>query len=263
MWEGIIAMGTAGFVWTVDKKTVLKGWEVWDKGTRYAYCEVDCEEDLAREAAIYKRLGANPYILRFDDLEELSPGVHALRVEYAPLSDLRSFLRKCKTKAVSLTKRTRLQLALDAAFGLGYIHDKGVIHCDLSCRNMFVFYGYSVKTGDFGGSIVEGSDEFKMNFFEEPAYQLPSRGREFRNRPLRKRDLFALGSAIYEIMVDTYPHEGLGDDEIEKKFAADEFPSLEGVPASKIIQMCWHEHFESAYQVVEALQVLLRSSEES
>lgn len=127
----------------------------------------------------------------------------------------------------------------------------------MSCRNLFLFENYRVKIGDFGGSWIEGSDEFKMCTWEEPAYELPLRGMEFEGRPARRRELFGLGSAVYEIFVGSYPHEGLDYDEIERKFAAEEFPSLDMIPAGDIIRKCWNEMFERADGVVEALETLI------
>ncbi|KAL2757044.1 hypothetical protein ACRALDRAFT_2103461, partial [Sodiomyces alcalophilus JCM 7366] len=217
---------------------------VWHEGKRRAYCEDDCEKQLAREAAIYKHLGEHARILRYYGLREIHAGIHALCMEYAPFGDVRTFLQANTEKAGQLSEHIRLQMALDAALGISYIHARGVVHGDMSCRNLFLFENYRVKIGDFGGSWIEGSD-FKMCTWEEPAYELPLRGREFEGRPARKRELFGLGSAIYEMLVGVYPHEGLDDDEIEQKFAAEEFPSLDRVAAGDIIQKCWDEKFEA------------------
>lgn len=94
---------------------------------------------------------------------------------------------------------------------------------------------------------------------KESAFELPLRGRAFKERPARKRELFALGSTIYEIMVWAAPYEGLAYGDIEMKYAAEVFPSLEGVPGSHVIQMCWDEKYESADEVVEALTALAAS----
>jgi hypothetical protein len=131
----------------------------------------------------------------------------------------------------------------------------------MSCRNLFLFGDYRVKIGDFGGSLVEGHDEITPGVCEEIAYELPLRGREFGSRPARKRELFALGSAIYEIMAWALPYQGLTDDEIEKKYAAEEFPSLESIPAGDIIPNCWNEKHGSADEVVEALQAIASQGE--
>ncbi|KAL2015638.1 hypothetical protein VTK56DRAFT_5078 [Thermocarpiscus australiensis] len=259
MWWSIVGLGGSCFVSSTDKKTVLKGYQVWEDGQCRAWCEHDSEEVLAREAAIYEHMGENPYILRCYGLEEVHPGNHSLRLEYAPLGDVRKYIRE--HKSTPLPEAVRLQMALDTALGLSHVHRRGVQHCDISCRNLFLFDGYRVKIGDFGGSLIEGHDKLKQGICEEAAYELPTRGRDFWDRPGRKRELFALGSAIYEIMAWNSPFEGLADDEIEARYAAEEFPTLEGISARNVIRKCWDEKYENADEVAEALQALVVSQE--
>lgn len=52
-----------------------------------------------------------------------------------------------------------LLMAPNTALGLCHVHAMGVPHCDISCLNPFLFSGYRVKTGGFGGSVIEGADE--------------------------------------------------------------------------------------------------------
>lgn len=52
------------------------------------------------------------------------------------------------------------------------------------------------------------------------------------------------------------PYDGLADDEIETKYAAEEFPALEGISARDAIQMCWDERYKSAGEVAGALKAL-------
>ena len=259
MWWSIVGLGGSCFVTSTDKKTALKGYQVWEDGELRAKCQHESEGVLRREARIYEHLGEHPNILRCYGLEEIHPGVNALRLEYAPLGDVRGFIKK--SKAALPSESIRLQMALDAAKGLGHIHKMGVQHCDMTCRNLFLFEDYHLKIGDLGGSLIESYHDPVPPISEESAYELPLRGRAFNERPARKRELFALGSAIYEIMVWAAPYEGLGDEDIELKFAAEVFPSLEGVAAGHIIQMCWDEQYESSDEAVEALIALALSSD--
>ncbi|KAL1845445.1 hypothetical protein VTK73DRAFT_558 [Phialemonium thermophilum] len=261
MWWSIVGLGGSCFVSSTDRKTALKGYQVWEDGELRAMCQHDSEDVLAREALVYKHLGEHPHILRCYGLEEVHPGIHSLRIEYAPLGDVRSFIRKHKETPLPI--HIRLQMALDAAFGLSHIHEKGVQHCDTTCRNLFLFPDYRVKIGDFGGSMIEGHDETTAIIYEETAYELPLRGREFEARPARKRELFALGSAIYEMMAWSQPYEGMGDADIEEKYAAEEFPGLDGITASHIIRKCWAEEYESSDEVAEALRDIISSKKKA
>lgn len=149
-------------------------------------------------------------------------------------------------------------MALDVATGLAYLHSKGVEHCDLSCRNLFLFDGFRVKLGNFGASLLQGR-EFKPTFCEESRYELPLRGRRFEDRPPVKRKLFALGSAIYEITAWERPFQGVEDEEVEARYAREEFPPLEGKIAAPVIRKCWSEEFESADEFVDAMTRYVQS----
>jgi len=147
-------------------------------------------------------------------------------------------------------------MALDAAKGLSHVHSCQVQHSDMSCRNLLLFSDYCVKLCDFGSSLVQGHN-FKVTNYEEAAYELPLRGRTLQSRPIVKRELFALGSAIYEITAWLKPFEGDEITEIENKLAKEIFPNLEGVAARNVIRMCWDEKYDSAVEVVEMLQNIL------
>ncbi|KAL2755904.1 hypothetical protein ACRALDRAFT_210943 [Sodiomyces alcalophilus JCM 7366] len=166
---------------TTDHKTVLKGHQIWKDGAHYVSRD-ECEDELAREATIYEHLGEHPQILRCFEL--------------APLGCVRQFIEKHANEPLPM--HSRLQMALDVVMGLDHLHSKGVQYCDMNCRNLFLFNGYRVKLGDFGASLLEGYD-FPPTFCE-PRYELPLRGRDFNDRPPMKRELFALRSAIFEIV---------------------------------------------------------------
>lgn len=94
-------------------------------------------------------MGESPHVLRCYGLEEVHLGVNSLRLEYAPLGDVRKFIREHKTQP--LAEEIRLRMALDAALGLGHVHNRGVQHCDISCRNLFLCDGYRVKSATLAG----------------------------------------------------------------------------------------------------------------
>lgn len=249
----ILGMGASCFVSVDDGVTVLKGYEIWVNGKRRSYYPRACEEALRREELIYETLGEHPQILRCFGLEEVHAGVHSLRLELAPLGNVRQYIQNHAQEPPP--ERNRIQMALDIAVGLSYIHSRKVQHGDLSCRNFFLFEDDRIKIGDFGDSVMEGSgvDE---TVCEEMRYELPCRGRKFSDRPVIKRELFALGSAIYEVMAWNKPFPALQDDEVEARYARDEFPSLDGITTSLTIQNCWNEVYETADEVVASLKHL-------
>ncbi|KAK3936797.1 kinase-like domain-containing protein [Diplogelasinospora grovesii] len=257
----IIGIGATCFVTATDDPTVVrKGYQVWEDGRlavnrEHEYYESG-EEDVQREAAVYKLLGDHPHILKFLALEEVGPGVHSLRLERAPLNNLRRYIGQRPEEPP--TPEVRLRMTLEAARAIAHIHSKGAQHCDLSCRNLLLFAGLPVKLGDFGASLIDGRG-FDETHYEEASYELPLRGREFHARPGRKRDLFALGSAIYEITTWKRPWQGLEDEEIESRYAREEFPPLDGNVAGSIISKCWKEVYETADEVVTDLNQCFES----
>ena len=247
----VIGLGTTCYVTTTDNRTVLKGYQVWFDGNLVFSYGSTCEERLGREATIYEHLGKHPRILTCFGLEEVHPSVHSLRLEMAPLGSIRTYIYKNANSPPPI--QHRLQMALDVATGLSYMHLRGVMSCDLSCTNLFVFENLRVKLGDFGGALLKGF-AFKWDQTHESRYQLPSRGREDNDVPHLKRELFSLGSAIYEIITWKRPFPELSDDEVDNKYAREEFPLLDGNIARHIIWDCWAELYTTAQEVANDLK---------
>ncbi|OAA53589.1 Protein kinase-like domain protein [Niveomyces insectorum RCEF 264] len=297
----ILGMGGSCFVSYIDEHTVYKGYEIRVNGRRKSYYPISCEEDLAREFAVYQHLGPHDCILRcygLDVIHDEPPiakphrskakvppppavAVHALRLELAPHGTVRDLIQK-KLPGSPLPLPARLRLCRDVAAAVAHTHSRGVWHQDLSCRNFLLFpgtgagdgdgdgggdcpYPYRAKLGDFGGSIIQGrEDEFPTIVGEEPQYMLPNRGRaDMDDRPLIKRELFALGCCLYEIMAWRRPHQGQTDSEVAKQYERGEFPSLKeeedgrgDIPAAvaKAIDGCWNEVYDSADRVLAILE---------
>jgi serine/threonine protein kinase len=252
----LLGLGGFSFVSAAsDGKTALKGYQVWIGDTCCAAKQHSdgCEESLAREEMVYQHLGEHIHILQCYGLVEVHPGIHSLQLERAPYGNIRQFIRDHKDTPPS--EQDRLKMALGVSSGLAHAHAKNVIHCDISCRNLFLFPDWCTKVGDFGSAILDGTPPIH-NIVEEIRYELPLRGRVFAERPYVKRELFALGSAIYEIMAWKQPFEGLEDDDVKKKYAAEEFPDVAYLLARNIVHNCWSEKFDTAKEVEEALTAL-------
>ncbi|KAI9747052.1 MAG: hypothetical protein M4579_007535 [Chaenotheca gracillima] len=251
----LLGIGATSIVSGAEDGTVLKGWQVWKGDRRCAYRESEdgSERLFARESSTYQLLGEHPHILRCLGLVEVHENVRSLRLERAPHGNVREYIGNNQSSAPS--EADRIKMALGVASGMAHSHAKNVIHCDMSCRNLFLFPNHLVKIGDFGSAMVDG-EICEGAFCEESRYELPRRGREFEDRPYLKRELFALGSAIYEILAWERPFDGLDDDDVEKRFAAEEFPGVSHLVGGNIIRNCWNENFENAKDVEDALLLL-------
>ncbi|KAH8587333.1 kinase-like domain-containing protein [Bisporella sp. PMI_857] len=230
-----------------DKTFVLKGSEVWVDGKclskRLSPLSV---ASIMREDAVYKRLGSHPFILNYDGKVLVNGNVYSLKIERA-LGCLRKFILNCPAPS----KKTRLDMAVQAVASISYTHSKNVIHADFSTRNLFVFDNWQLKLGDFGGSRIDDQAALAA---EEALYQLPRYGRTWRELDETKRELFALGCGIYEIITWKTLYAELPAQQAVAKHNKGEFPDTRDLLAGNIICKCWHEKYNAAVDVEKDLR---------
>ncbi|KEY68160.1 hypothetical protein S7711_08348 [Stachybotrys chartarum IBT 7711] len=237
-----------------DFTTVLKSYQACQHLVNCQACKRTVETEILREAAVYKYIPPHPQILYCYGLEETrDPGVHGLRFEFTRFGDVRTFIRQTRESPPPM--ETRLRMSVDVAKGLSHLHSQGVQHCDLSCRNLYLFKEYRVKIGNLSGGMVAGNDELKPVVREEAAFELPLRGRAFKDRPVRARELFALGSTLYEILFWEHPCDGYRDHEITFLFELGYFPHTG--TTKDLFHRCWFEKYQSADELVTTLESML------
>ncbi len=250
---GILGSGTTAFVSLYDEGTVLKGYVVYHNGSEVAFFRGDSTEHktcLDREDQIYDRIGIHPNILRYYGTVEIAPGIYSLRLEYAARRDLRSLIH-LKQKSNPESLQTRLKWVCDIASALTHIHSRGVVHNDVSCRNILLDSKNVVKLADFGGANMDDQEPLGA---AETRYGLPLRGRTWKDMSPVKEEIFAFGCAIYEIMAWEWPYHMFTDDEVNKLYASERFPDLTGLPLAGIIRRCWTESYNTLGEVEEGLR---------
>lgn len=119
--------------------------------------------------------------------------------EYIDNGNLSQHLRGRDT----LPWSTRVQIALDSARGLEYIHEHTVpvyIHRDIKSANILIDKNFHAKIGDFGlTKLVEnGSSTIPTRFMGTFGYMPPEYGHSGIVSP--KIDVYALGVVLYELI---------------------------------------------------------------
>lgn len=125
-------------------------------------------------------------------------------MEYLEGEDLRSVLKREET----IHPKRAAQIARVVADTLGWAHDRGVIHRDISPQNIFVTNSKQIKVMDFGIATAfkrgdkKGKHGGALNF-GTPAYLAPERTSRTDNDP--RSDLYSLGCVLYEMVTGSPP----------------------------------------------------------
>lgn len=132
----------------------------------------DCEkEDLIQELDIQRKLPPHKNIVAYLGCCTKQDPVYIL-MEYVKGGNLQSYLRKCRpsqqaTTSEEITPPSAKDLkliALQIARGMSHIHTCGIIHRDLSARNILITNDLTCKICDFGLSRdVEGCDVYERS----------------------------------------------------------------------------------------------------
>ena len=257
--------------WAKDSLSVLKGGTVWYEGQEALGPGKDVEESdekARKEASIYEVLGQHDYILSYLGLEVsttgsagMAPKAWAVRLERAPHGSLRDHI--LNNAANPPEERTRLELAVQFAEGVAHIHQHGVIWGDLSARNALLFDKWRIKLGDFADSDLV--DDYPCDWYGcEVRYCPPGSDKpHYHNIGTINREIFALGTAIYEIVEWKVPYGSeteVSDDKVTAALIDCKWPQLtSGNPAETVIRRCWGYKYESLLQVVDDLKSVLKS----
>lgn len=249
-----IGWGVSGVIFVLNKSFVLK--EV-----HYGPFYEDSAEELTHERKIYERLGDHPRVLKL-----ICPCQNGLIFERM-VDSLSAYIRMPKYGPYQPIAQQSLNWCIQAAEAISYIHSKNIRQSDISGANFLIDFNENIKICDFGGSQIDGG-----TFCHGPG--APMDGPKHPNCdptnddgkgedgyiPI-ERELFALGSVMYEIWTSRYPYEG----EVSKTdtktykmlYGERRFPAdVSDLPVGSIILGCWHSEFTSADKVVAALKLI-------
>ncbi|KYQ94083.1 LIM-type zinc finger-containing protein [Tieghemostelium lacteum] len=145
-------------------------------------------------------------------------------------------------KDVQLTYSQQLQVALDIASAMKYLHSLGVIHRDLKSGNVLLTDDLRGKVIDFGTSrAIDLSKQMTLNLGTS-CWMAPE---VFRNQPYTELcDVYSFGIVLWEIYNRKDPYDGVNSWSIPIMVTKGERPQIPAeCPAdyAKLMKACWED----------------------
>jgi serine/threonine protein kinase len=119
---------------------------------------------------------------------------------------------------------------------------------DIVLRNIVLDWDDHVKLSDFGGSSINGSGPTVLPTVtsEHPLYPAST--------PSFKSEIFAIGSAFYELETLQAPYHDLEADDIGELFSKSIFSENDGLILGEVISKCWKIDYANSSQVLDDIR---------
>ncbi|OIW21118.1 hypothetical protein TanjilG_29774 [Lupinus angustifolius] len=163
-----------------------------------------------READILSKLH-HPNVVAFYGVVQDGPGgTLATVAEFMVDGSLRHVLLR---KDRYLDRRKRLIIAMDAAFGMEYLHAKNIVHFDLKCDNLLVNLKDPLrpicKVADFGLSKIKRNTLVSGGVRGTLPWMAPELLNGGSNKVSEKVDVFSFGIVLWEILTGEEPYANM------------------------------------------------------
>lgn len=173
--------------------------------------------------------------------------------------------------ARKLEPKAAIAIAVGVARALAYLHDRGIVHCDVRPENILVDRNGHVSLVDFGSAQVENLPSSPEpvdgdTSLVTPAYMSPE---QILGGPLDARsDVFSLGIVLYEMLTGRRPFADEEDRTAAHRIRHDDAPSLSHdaeVPRglAHLVSLCLRklpgDRYGSGGELSEALEELAAS----
>ncbi|KAE8659429.1 hypothetical protein F3Y22_tig00116962pilonHSYRG00363 [Hibiscus syriacus] len=163
-----------------------------------------------READILSKLH-HPNVVAFYGVVQDGPGgTLATVTEFMVNGSLRHVLL-CKDR--QLDRRKRVIIAMDAAFGMEYLHSKNIVHFDLKCDNLLVNLKDPMrpicKVGDFGLSKIKRNTLVTGGVRGTLPWMAPELLNGSSSKVSEKVDVFSFGIVLWEILTGEEPYANM------------------------------------------------------
>ncbi|KAH7422997.1 hypothetical protein KP509_12G034700 [Ceratopteris richardii] len=166
--------------------------------------------DFWREAYILGQLH-HPNVVAFYGVVPDGPGgTLATVTEYMVNGSLKQVLQN---KDRTLDRRKKLLIAMDAAFGMEYLHEKNVVHFDIKCENLLVNLKDTqrpvCKVADLGLSKVKQNTFVSGGVRGTLPWMAPELLNGNSNFVSEKVDVFSFGIVMWELLTGEEPYANM------------------------------------------------------
>ncbi|XP_037444750.1 uncharacterized protein LOC119313039 isoform X2 [Triticum dicoccoides] len=201
-------------------------------------------QEFWREAEILSKLH-HPNVVAFYGVVKDGPGgTLATLTEFMVNGSLRHVLQR-KDKCPDLRKR--LIIAMDAAFGMEYLHSKNIVHFDLKCDNLLVNLRDHArpicKVGDFGLSKIKRNTLVSGGVRGTLPWMAPELLNGSSSKVSEKVDVFSFGIVLWEILTGEEPyanmHYGAIIGGIVNNTLRPPVPANCGPEWRRLMEQCW------------------------
>ncbi|CAH8356162.1 unnamed protein product [Eruca vesicaria subsp. sativa] len=196
------------------------------------------------EADILSKLH-HPNVVAFYGVVKDGPGgTLATVTEYMVDGSLRHVLVR---RDRHLDRRKKLIIAMDAAFGMEYLHSKNIVHFDLKCDNLLVNLKDPsrpiCKVGDFGLSKIKRNTLVSGGVRGTLPWMAPELLNGSSSKVSEKVDVFSFGIVLWEILTGEEPyanmHYGLIIGGIVSNSLRPTIPALCDDEWRTLMEECW------------------------
>ncbi|XP_028781742.1 serine/threonine-protein kinase STY13 [Neltuma alba] len=177
-------------------------------------------------------------------------------VEYLP-GGLKTFLIKNRRR--KLPFKVVIQLALDLARGLSYLHSEKIVHRDVKTENMLLDKKSTVKIADFGVARVEASNPNDMTGETGTlGYMAPEvlNGNPYN----RKCDVYSFGICLWEIYCCDMPYPDLSFAEVTaavvRQNLRPDIPRCCPSSLANVMKRCWDANPDKRPEMDEVVSML-------
>ncbi|KAI6681726.1 hypothetical protein NL676_035607 [Syzygium grande] len=200
--------------------------------------------DFWKEAHLLGQLH-HPNIVAFYGVVSDGPVTSLATVtEYMVNGSLKQVLRK---KDRTIDRRKRLIIAMDAAFGMEYLHEKNIVHFDLKSHNFLVNMRDPqrpvCKIGDLGLSKIKKKTLVSGGVRGTIPWMAPELFNNKNSMVTEKVDVYSFGIVMWELLTGEEPYANLRSEDIIagilKGTLRPEIPSWCDPAWRSLMERCW------------------------